>query len=192
MVKDIFLYWNINNIVYLIWSGLVDNDRSQEALNLFKESNIEANEYTYSILFKLCAKIANEDSLEFGQLIFSRMSKKFHKNRVVRNSALHVFITADDLKSAEAVFDPMDRNITCYGSMMKVYNIKNQPEKTIELYQKMKEIVCTLLIDACSEIGDLELSQSLIREIPENFLLNLWVQTGLIDLWINLLLTSID
>jgi pentatricopeptide repeat protein len=82
---------------------------------------------------------------------------------------------------------------------MKFYNIKDQPEKTLELFQRMKqenlipdEISYVLLIDALSAIGDLSLCQSLLCEIPKNFLINPWIQVGLIDLWVKFILLSID
>ncbi|CAF4907709.1 unnamed protein product [Rotaria sp. Silwood2] len=79
---------------------------------------------------------------------------------------------------------------------MKCYNIKDKPEKTVELFQRMKqenlnpdEIIFVLLIDALSKIGDLELSQLLLCEMSEIFLLDPWIQVGLIDLWVKFLLT---
>ena len=127
------------------------------------------------------------------------MPKKFHNNTVVITSALYMFIKCDDLQNAEALFNRTDRDIISYGLMMKLYNSKNQPDKTLELYQKMKEknlnpneIIFILPIDAPSKFGDLSLSQSLICEIPENFLLYPSIQSGLIDLWVKLLLTSTD
>ena len=69
----------------------------------------------------------------------------------------------------------------------------------MELFQRMKqenlipdEISYVLLIDALSEIGDLSLCQSWLSVMPENFLMNPWIQVGLIDLWVKFLLTSID
>ncbi len=163
-------------------------------MKLFREINIPTNEYTFSILFKICTKIADQRSFEFGKSVFARMPKKFH-NHVVLTAALHMFIQGDDLESAESLFDRMNRTIESYGAMMKFYNINNQPEKTLELFQRIKqenlnpdEIIFVLLIDALSEIGHLELSQSLLDEMPNNFLLDPWIQTGLIDLWVKFLL----
>jgi pentatricopeptide repeat protein len=168
-------------------------------LNLFKEVKITTDEYTYSILFKICAEIADQHSLEFGKLLFNKMPKKFHNDIVVKSSALYMFTKCDSLDNAEALFDRIDRDVVSYGSMMKSYNIKNQPEKTLELFDKMKEeninpnkVIFFLLLDALSQIGDLSLSESLICQIPQSFLSNLWIKVGLIDLWVKFLLISID
>jgi pentatricopeptide repeat protein len=149
------------------------------------------SEYTYSILFKICAEIADQRSLEFGKSMFNKMPKKFQMDLAVLNSALNMFNKCDDLKSAESLFDRIDRNIISYGSMMKFYNTKNQPEKTVELFERMKEenlnpneIIFVLVIDAISTFGDLSLSQPLIDEIPEKFLSDRWIQNALIDLWV--------
>jgi pentatricopeptide repeat protein len=159
--------------------------------------NIPKNEYTYSILFNICAKIGDQRSLEFGKLLFDKMPKKFHNDLVVITCASNMFMKCDDLKSAESLFDRIDRigrNVVSYGLMMKFYNIKNQPEKTVELFQKMKEenlnpdeAIFVLVIDAFSTIGDLSLSQSLIDQIPEKFLSYPWIQAGLIHLWVILI-----
>ena len=77
--------------------------------------------------------------------------------------------------------------------MMKFYNIKKQAEKTLELFERIKqenlkpnENIFVLLIDACSQVGDLSLAQSLRNQIPKHFLLDPWIQVGLIDLWVNI------
>lgn len=113
-------------------------------------------------------------------------------NDVLR-MALNTFIKCDDLESAEHLFNKMNRTIISYGSMMKYYNMKDQVEKTLELFQRMKqdnlnpdEICYVLLIDALSKIGDLSLSQPFINNIPKSFLKNPWIQVGLIDLWVKI------
>ncbi|CAF1431394.1 unnamed protein product [Rotaria sp. Silwood1] len=290
--KQIFMDSNRKTTLMLnnILKDLIDNNRYEEALNLFKEINITKDEYTYSILFKIRTEIANKHSLEFGQFIFNKMPKNFSNNIIVITSALqmfikwgdmykaeqlfnrienknsftysimmngfilnkqeeraielffqiknpcnvilriffnacaqlknekalnlgkkvfnqldinsnqtnvdilhmvlNMFIKCDDLKCAESLFNRINRNVISYGSMMKFYNIKDKPEKTLELFQRMKqeylnpdEICYVLLIDALSKIGDLELSQSFVNDIPKIFLKNSWIQVGLIDLW---------
>ena len=78
---------------------------------------------------------------------------------------------------------------------MKFYNVKDQPEKTLELFQRMQEenleadeICYVLVIDALSKVGDLSLTHSVVDDMPPNFLENSWIQVGLIDLWVKYLL----
>ncbi|CAF4321134.1 unnamed protein product, partial [Rotaria sp. Silwood2] len=133
------------------------------------------------------AQLKNEKALNLGKKVFNEL--KIESNDIL-HMVLNMFIKCDDLNSAEHLFNRMNRNILSYGSMMKLYNLKDQPEKTLELFQKMKEenlnpdeISYVLLIDALSKIGDLSLSQLFVNDIPKSFLKNSWIQVGLIDLW---------
>ena len=65
--------------------------------------------------------------------------------------------------------------------------------KILNLFQRMKkekiqanEMIYALLIDACSTIGDLSLSKSIISQIPKSLLNNLWIQNSSIDMWVSL------
>ncbi|CAF1215326.1 unnamed protein product, partial [Didymodactylos carnosus] len=82
------------------------------------------------------------------------------------------------------------RDVICYGSLMKIYNIQHEPEKTLALFERMKqekiesnEIIFVLLMDACSEIGDLSLCQSIVSQMPQSLLTNPSIQVGLVDMW---------
>ncbi|CAF3311704.1 unnamed protein product [Rotaria sp. Silwood2] len=109
--KHIFM--NSNNKTTLMFNnilkGLIDNNRYEEALNFFKQINITKDEYTYSILFKICTEIANQHSLEFGQLALNNMPKKFSNNIVVISSALQMFIKCGDMIKAEQLFNQIEK-----------------------------------------------------------------------------------
>lgn len=110
-------------------TGLADNNRCQEALDFFKTTNITKNEYTFSILFKICTDSADQRSLEFGQLIFDRMPKKFHNNSVVITSALQMFVKCGNISKAEQLFNTIqNKNLFTFSVMMngkKIYSILN-------------------------------------------------------------------
>jgi pentatricopeptide repeat protein len=170
----------------------------EQAIELFFKIK-KPDKIILSIFFNACAQLKTENALNLAKKVFDQFVIKSNPSNDLLYSVLNMFIKCDDLQSAETLFGRIHRDIISYGSMMKFYNIKDQPEKTLELYQKMKEenlspneIIFVLLIDASSKLGDLSLSQPLINEIPHNFLLDPWIQTGLIDLWVKILLTSID
>lgn len=151
------------------------------------------------IFFNACAQLKNEKALILGKKVFDELVINLNESNDLLFMVLNMFIKCDDLKSAESLFNRIDRDIISYGSMMKIYNTKDQPDKTLELFRKMKkenlipnEIIYVLLITALSAIGDLSLCQSLFCEIPKKFLINPWIQVGLIDLWVRFRLTSID
>ncbi|CAF3329197.1 unnamed protein product [Rotaria socialis] len=216
--KQIFIDSNnkTTNMLNNILKGLADNSRHEEALNLFKEIDIKTDEYTFSfilnkqeqraidlffqikkpskailrIFFNACAQLQTENALTVGKNVFDQLAIDSNESKDVLNMALNIFIKCGDLKSAECLFNRIDRTIICYGSMMKLYNIKDQPEKTLELFQRMKqetlipdEICYVLLIDALSKIGDLSLGQSFLCGMPKHFLSNSWIQVALIDIW---------
>ena len=75
---------------------------------------------------------------------------------------------------------------------MIMSNMNDEPEKTLTLFDQMKEekinpdeIIFTLLLGACSQIGDLSLCQSIVEQIPEGLSDSLRIQNSLIDMWVS-------
>lgn len=111
-------------IFYCNSLGLVNNNYHEEALELFKKTNISKNEYSYSILFKICTKIGNESSFKFGRMSFEQMPNKFKTNDVVLTSALQMFVKCNDMSKAEQLFIQMKKNPFAYSIMMNSKNIE--------------------------------------------------------------------
>ena len=42
------------------------------------------------------------------------------------------------LSKVEILFEKVQRNVINYASLMKLYNNQDQPEKTLKLFQRMK------------------------------------------------------
>ncbi|CAF1125375.1 unnamed protein product [Adineta steineri] len=161
--------------------------KTLELYEKLQEENFKPDKIILNLFFNACAQLKTKNALNLAKNVFDQL---IIKSNDLLYSVLNMFIKCDDLKNAEILFDRIDRDIIAYGSMMKFYNIKNQPLKTLELYQKLKdenlkptEITFVLLLDACSEIGDLSLSESLVCQIPESFLSNLYIRNALIDLF---------
>ena len=184
--KDLFCL----SLSLFFFQGYVLNKLEERAIDLFFKTE-KPDEITLTIFFNACAQAATEKALTLGKKVFDQLRIECNPSSDVLYSVLNMFIKCDDLENAESLFERIDRDIVSYGSMMKLYNIKDEPQKTVELFQRMKlenlnpnEIIFVLLIDALSVIGDLSLSQTLIDEISEKFLLDRWIQVGLIDLWV--------
>jgi pentatricopeptide repeat protein len=179
----------LNLFLALLCLGLVENNRSREALDLFQRVLTKRNEHTYGILFKICASIADEHALKYGQTIFKAMPDEYRTNMIILTSYFHMLIRCGDSRSAEELFsERLVRNVISYGSMMKVFNHNGQADKTLKLFDKMNEeqispneIIFQLLIDACSQIGDLSLAQRIVSQIPLN---SHSLDSGLIDMWV--------
>ncbi|CAF4215528.1 unnamed protein product, partial [Adineta steineri] len=141
-----------NNIL----NGLVDNNQCNEALNLFKENNIPTNEYTFSILFKICSQINDKYSLEFGKEAFNQMPKNYHNSIVVITSALHMFTKCGDISKAEQLFNEIKKkNLIVYGAMMNGYLENNMEQRAIDLFfqiEKPNEIILNIFFNACAQL----------------------------------------
>jgi pentatricopeptide repeat protein len=75
---------------------------------------------------------------------------------------------------------------------MKAYNDQDQFEKTLKLYERMKQeniegnsIIFVLVINVCANIHFLSLCQSIVKQIPHNLINDLWIQISLVDMWVS-------
>ncbi|CAF3517094.1 unnamed protein product [Rotaria socialis] len=73
---------------------------------------------------------------------------------------------------------------------MSGFNKENNPEKTLDLFNKMKNdgiqanvVIYLCLIKALSRIGDYSISISIIKQMPDSFFHDNQIQTALIDMW---------
>jgi pentatricopeptide repeat protein len=166
----------------------------QKVIDLFSQIK-NPDRICFSILFNACAELATSQSLTLGKQVLSRLPEEYRESDDILNSLSNMFIKCNDLNNAKSLFDRLNRNVQSYGSLMKLYQTRNEPEKILSLFQRMKkeeiqanEIIYVLLIDACSALGDLSLSKSIISEIPKSLLNNLWIQNSSIDMWVSLFL----
>ena len=99
--------------------GLADHNHCEKALELFQEMDMSKNEYTYSILFKICARIADSNSLNYGIIQFNKMPNKFHENSIVLTSALQMFLRSKNISAAEQIFEKIkEKNLIVFSIMM--------------------------------------------------------------------------
>lgn len=163
----------------------------QKAIDLF--FTIEhPDRVTFSILFNACARLGTSQALAVGKQVFSTLPLQYQRAVDVLHSLSNMFIKCGDVKSAESLFDRLQRDVKCYGSLMKMYNSRNEMDKTLKLFQRMEEehiepndLIFVLLIDACSETGDLSLCESIMPKIPKDSLSNLWILNSLVDMWVS-------
>ena len=76
------------------------------------------NEYTLSILFKICSQLNDHQSFEFAKKIFEQMPNKYKNNTIIINSALHMFMQYGQILLAENIFEQMNKDTITYGVMM--------------------------------------------------------------------------
>ena len=80
---------------------------------------IPPNEYTYSILFQICAQLPDRQSFEFGQSLWKKISLNDRKNPVVSTSFLQMLIKHKEMSSCEQFFSQMSKNNITFTIMMK-------------------------------------------------------------------------
>ena len=98
--------------------GLCKHNRAKQALNLVQRMSVEPNEYIFSSVFKICAQLADEQSLNFGEKLFNTMPIKFQNNPIVLTSALHMFVQCGDISAGEKLFSRIEKNKITYSAMM--------------------------------------------------------------------------
>jgi len=180
--------------VYLIRSfslGYIKNNISNKAIDLFHEIK-NPDEVIIILLFNACAQLETLEALNLVKKISREMPKSFHSNPRLVNSLFDALIKCGDYSSAEIIFSKMKKSVESYGNLMNGFNRENDPSKTLDLFNQMKDdgikanaINYLCVIKALSKMGDYSLSKSIIEQIPQNFLVNNQLQNALIDLWVS-------
>ena len=163
----------------------------QKAIDLFLQID-KPDEIITARFFNACAKLKDQKTLILAQKIFSQLPLQFRQSRLLLHSIFNMFCRCNDISNAELIFDQIDRNVITYGSLMKTSNDQGQSEKTLELFERMKQeniegdpIIFVLVINACANIRFLSLCQSIVEQIPHSLMNNRWIQTALVDMWVS-------
>ena len=167
--------------------------RPQQAIDLFLTID-KPDSATYFHFFHACAQLATKEALAQGTKIFEQLPKVYREdpNNKVGYAAFDMFIRCEDLESAEALFRQLKRDVICYSSLMNLYNTRDQPAKTLSLFDEMKEekipsdiILDAVVIQAAGKHGDLSKCQSIVSQLSPASLADRTVQNVLIDMWVS-------
>jgi len=164
---------------------------SEKALDLFEQMSLDPNHVIYTIIFNACAQLKNDRGISVGKKLLNEIFNKSETNNVVFSSAIYMQMSFGDVKSAEHLFEFIKKNdLATYNSMMKGYNLNNNPLKCLKLFEKMKKqdilpdkITFILLIRACSQFSILSTCQSIVAQIPSYLYDNQRIRNALIDMW---------
>jgi pentatricopeptide repeat protein len=170
--------------------GFIVNNLANEAIELFSTIR-NPNEIIVVLFLNSCAQVGTAQALQIGRQVIDGLPPISLRNRYVLNTVLDMFIRCGDVSSAENWFSKMKCHLNNYGQMMKGFNEANLPNKTLNLFEKMKSegikggvITYLLLLDACSQLGIESICQSIVEQIPLTILDNVQIQTALIDMWV--------
>ncbi|UJR29305.1 hypothetical protein I4U23_010519 [Adineta vaga] len=172
-------------------TGYIKNQMSEKAIDLFKQVN-NPSEVMIILLFKACAQLPSEQSLNLVKNIW----KKYQSTSLLNNHALTSLINAlmkcGDVKNAEVVFNKSPNKVSpMYGAMMKGYLVNEMPSNTLHLYHQIKNnkstqsnvIIYLLAINALSQVAIASECQSIVDEIPQHIFSNDKISNALIDMW---------
>ena len=163
----------------------------RKAIDLFFKIS-KPDEVIYTTFFNACARLGNDEALILGKQVFQQLPIEYHRSNDVLIPIFDMFVKCNDMESAESLFLRLKRSVVSYGSLMKMYNINDQPEKTFALFEQMKkeninpdDIIFTLLINACAHVAHTSMCQWVVSQIPLSLLDNYWIQCALIDMWVS-------
>ncbi|UJR34377.1 hypothetical protein I4U23_021785 [Adineta vaga] len=182
--KSIYLYT-------VIFKGLITNNKSDKVLDLYDKMTIKPNNFTLTVIFSACAQLANQRAMIIGKKLLKQTLKTDSTDNIMLTSAINMLMAFGFVKDAETLFQLIkNKHTIVYGTMMKGYNNNNQPLKSLQLFQQMKnenvkldEIKFLLLINSCSQIGILSICQHIVNQIPPHFFNNIQIGASLIDMW---------
>ncbi|CAF1287743.1 unnamed protein product [Rotaria magnacalcarata] len=169
--------------------GYIKNNMANKTIDLFNEIK-HPDEIVTILLFNACAQLRTPQALELAKTVSKKMPECFYSNIRIPTSLFNALIKCGDCSSAEILFVKMRKSVEAYGNLMNGFNHDNNPSKTLDLFNQMKHnginaniIIYLCVIKALSQIGDYELCQSIVKEIPHCFLVDHKIQSALIDMW---------
>lgn len=162
-----------------------------KAVELFNQIK-NPGEIVLTLLFNACAKLRTDEALNITKQVSSQILKSYQSNARLLTSLLDALIKCDDITYAERLFNtfPM-KTFTMYKVMINGFLKENNSSKILNLFNQMKvnnieidHIICTCVIKALSQIGDYELSQTIVKQIPKSCYVDIQIYNALIDMWV--------
>ena len=166
---------------------------AEKALDLFEHIDLDLNNFVYIHVFNACAELANDRAIKIGKKLLDEMPRSFRNDNVVLNSAIHMLMKFGDIQNAEKVFQSIkNKNIITYGALMNGYNMNGLSRKCFKILEEMikenicpDEIICSIVISACSRYRSLRRSQYIIDQIPSEIQNKKQIQNSLIRMWVS-------
>ncbi|CAF4069265.1 unnamed protein product, partial [Rotaria sp. Silwood1] len=166
--------------------GYIIHNQLEEVINLFKEIK-NPSEVNLIVFFNACAHLKTQEALDLLKKISKTMPKSYYSNHRLLNALLDGFIKCGDSSTGEILFSKMKKTVENYGNLMTGFNQENYPEKTLDLFNKMKKdnieaniIIYLCIIKALAYIGDYSMSESIIKQIPYSFVVDNQIKAALI------------
>ena len=168
---------------------MIKNNLCKKAIDLFLTIP-NPNEHLIVFFLNACGKLADEYSLNLANKVLDKINSNSKTNEFIICTAADMFLKLNQIQYAQDYLSKMSKSDLKYRMLMKISNLKNSPEKTFHLYNQMKkdgfksnQITYLHLINASSQIGIENISQKLVKQIPQKFFQDVKIQNALIDMW---------
>uniref|UniRef100_A0A9I9CNH1 DYW domain-containing protein n=1 Tax=Cucumis melo TaxID=3656 RepID=A0A9I9CNH1_CUCME len=155
--------------------GYVKNNRSTEALQLFREmaegSNMRPNEVTILAVISACAQLGD---LETGRWVHDYITRTQQDHSVsLNNSLIDMFSKCGDIDAAKRIFDSMSyRDLISWNSMVNGLALHGLGREALAQFHLMQttdlhpdEITFIGVLTACSHAGLVQEGKKLFYEI---------------------------
>lgn len=161
-----------------------------KAIELFHQIS-NPDDVIIILLFNACAQLGTNQSLNLVKKISLECPKSFQLNPRYLSSLLDAFIKCKDLVNAEKIFSKVNKSLINYGNLINGYKKDNNQRKILGLFEQMINdqiqpdlVICLTVIKALGDIGDCDISKSLIKLIPDHILIDKIIQNALIHMWV--------
>ncbi|CAF2207835.1 unnamed protein product, partial [Rotaria magnacalcarata] len=118
--------------------GYIQNNLPDKAINVFNEVE-SPDEVNINLLFNACAQLKTKEALNLVKKVSKEIPKSFYSNPHLLTSLLDALMKCGDVAHAESLFySSKEKVLPMYGAMMKGYVENNLAQKTIELFNELK------------------------------------------------------
>ncbi|KAF8387993.1 hypothetical protein HHK36_026659 [Tetracentron sinense] len=150
--------------------GLAQNDRSIEALEVFKEmlaAGVTPNEVT---LGSVISAYSHLGGIQNGRMIHAMVIKLgLEAFNLVSTNLVHIYSICSSIGAAKVIFDEMpERNIVTWNVMLNGYSKAGLVDLARDLFEKipMRDLVSWgTIIDGCIRVGRLGEALAMYREM---------------------------
>ncbi|CAF4360767.1 unnamed protein product, partial [Rotaria sordida] len=81
----------------------MSNNMPDKVLDLLNEMTIKPNNFTLTILFNACGKLANDRAMKIGKKLLDEIPDNYRNDNILLTSVTHMLMKFGDIQSAERV-----------------------------------------------------------------------------------------
>ena len=163
-----------------------------KAIQLFNQIK-NPDETVLTLLFNACARLRNAEGLNLTKKVYKEIPPRFQSNVRLLTSLLDALVKCNDITYAEKLFNRIKKKTSLmYKLMINGFLKENNSFKILYLFNQMKinnieidHFIWTSLIKSLSKIGDYNLSQSIVEQIPQSCFVDNQIHNALIDMWVS-------